>query len=84
MSANIYVGNLAYGVTDSELNKTFAQFGEVISAKVIADKSSGRSKGFGFVEMQNADEAANAVKELDGKEIMGRAAKVNFARPKPE
>jgi RNA recognition motif-containing protein len=82
MSVNIYIGNLAYSVTDSELNKTFGKFGEVISAKVISDKVSGRSKGFGFVEMQNQEEASKAVKELDGKEVMGRAVKVNFAKPK--
>ena len=82
MSSNIYVGNLAYTVTDSELNKTFAQFGEIVSAKVISDKATGRSKGFGFVEMQNAEDADKAIKELDGKEIMGRAVKVNLARPK--
>ena len=82
MAANIYIGNLAYGVTDSSLNKTFSEFGEVISAKVISDKMSGRSKGFGFVEMQNEEDANKAIKELDGKEIMGRPVKVNLARPR--
>ena len=84
MSTNIYIGNLSYSVNDPELNKAFAEFGEVVSAKVIADKVSGRSKGFGFVEMQNAEDAAKAVKELDGKELMGRAIKVNFAKPKSD
>jgi RNA recognition motif-containing protein len=84
MSVNIYVGNLSYAVNDAELDKTFSEFGEVVSAKVIADKISGRSKGFGFVEMQNAEDANKAVKELDGKELMGRPVKVNFAKPKSE
>ena len=84
MSVNIYIGNLAFAVKDSELNKVFSEFGEVVSASVISDKISGRSKGFGFVEMQNAEDADKAIKALDGKEIMGRPAKVNLAKPRPE
>lgn len=79
---NIYVGNLSYKISDQELQEVFEEFGEVISAKVIKDRESGRSKGFGFVEMENDDDAQTAIEELDGAEIEGRAVKVNKARPK--
>lgn len=81
---NIYVGNLAYEVSDEDLNKAFAAFGEVVSAKVIKDGYSGRSKGFGFVEMSNNAEAEAAINGLNGSEIKGRAIKVNEANPKRE
>ncbi|NMA41926.1 MAG: RNA-binding protein [Oligosphaeraceae bacterium] len=77
----LYVGNLSYAVTDSELESLFAQFGQVDSAKVIVDRDSGRSKGFGFVEMANANEAEAAIAALNGKENNGRALTVNEARP---
>lgn len=79
---NIYVGNLSYKVTDQELKKVFEEFGDVASARVIKDRETGRSKGFGFVEMMNDDEAQAAIDELDGAEINGRAVKVNKARSK--
>lgn len=79
---NIYVGNLSYKVSDQELMEIFSEFGEVISAKVIKDRESGRSKGFGFVEMANESEAQKAINELDGSEINSRTVKVNKARPK--
>lgn len=79
---NIYVGNLSYKVSDQELMEVFEEFGNVTSAKVIKDRESGRSKGFGFVEMINDDEAQAAINELDGAEINGRTVKVNKARPK--
>ncbi len=79
---NIYVGNLSYKVSDQELMEVFEEFGDVTSAKVIKDRESGRSKGFGFVEMTNDSEAQAAIDELDGAEINGRAVKVNKARPK--
>lgn len=79
---NIYVGNLSYKVSDEELEEVFEEFGEVISAKVIKDRETGRSKGFGFVEMTDDDDAQAAIEELDGAEINGRAVKVNKARPK--
>jgi len=79
---NIYVGNLSYKVSDQELEEVFEEFGEVISAKVIKDRETGRSKGFGFVEMANDEDAQTAIEELDGAEISGRAVKVNKARPK--
>ena len=81
---NIYVGNLSYEVTEEDLNKAFAEFGEVVSAKVIKDGYSGRSKGFGFVEMSNNTEAEAAINGLNGSEIKGRAVKVNQANPRRE
>lgn len=80
---NIYVGNLAYKVSDQELKEVFEEYGEVTSAKVITDRDTGRSKGFGFVDMSDDDEAQNAIEELDGTEMNGRALKVNKAKPKP-
>ena len=81
---NIYVGNLSFRATDDSLRELFAQFGEVTSAKIMMDKMSGRSKGFGFVGMPD-DAAANAaIAELNDKEFMERNLKVNEARPKTE
>ncbi|MDZ7682469.1 MAG: RNA-binding protein [Fodinibius sp.] len=79
---NIYVGNLSYKVSDQELQEMFVEFGEVTSAKVIKDRETGRSKGFGFVEMTSDEDAQAAIDELDGAEIDGRTLKVNKARPK--
>ncbi len=79
---NIYVGNLSFKVSDQELMEVFEEFGDVTSAKVIKDRETGRSKGFGFVEMENDDEAQTAIDELDSSEINGRTVKVNKARPK--
>ena len=81
---NIYVGNLGYGVSDDQLREVFEAYGTVSSAKVISDKYSGRSKGFGFVEMDDDNEAKSAIEDLDGAEIDGRAVKVNEARPREE
>ena len=81
---NIYVGNLSYGVSDDQLREDFEAYGTVSSAKVISDKYSGRSKGFGFVEMDDDNEAKSAIEDLDGAEIDGRAVKVNEARPREE
>ena len=81
---NIYVGNLAYSMTDDDLNELFSEFGEVQSASVIMDKFSGQSKGFGFVEMPDNASADAAIKELNGKSIKGRALKVNQAKPRAE
>ena len=80
---NIYVGNLSYDMTDNELLEAFAQFGEVISAKIISDRETGRSKGFGFVEMADKDQGEAAIEQLNGQDIKGRALKVNEARPRP-
>ena len=79
----LYVGNLPYSVDDSKLAEMFSEFGEVSSATVISDRDSGRSKGFGFVEMDDAAADA-AMAAMDGKEIDGRALKVNEARPREE
>ena len=79
---NIYVGNLSYGVDDNDLQTLFEEFGTVESSKVIADKYSGRSKGFGFVSMENLDEANEAIKQLNGTELKEREIVVNEARPK--
>lgn len=81
---NIYVGNLAYSVTEDELRSAFAQFGEVSSCNVITDKFTGQSKGFGFVEMSNDDEADAAIKALNDTALNGRNMRVNQARPRPE
>ncbi len=81
---NIYVGNLSHGVTDGELNAVFSEFGEVSSAKVIKDMHSGRSRGYGFVEMPNDSEANEAIKALDDSPLQGRNIKVNPAKPRRE
>jgi RNA recognition motif-containing protein len=84
MGRKLYVGNLTYGVTDSDLQTMFAAHGTVQSAQVIMDRDTGRSKGFGFVEMGSDQEAQAAIAALNGKEMDGRALTVNEARPKPE
>ena len=81
MSSKLYVGNLAFSVTDQTLADKFAEFGTVDSAKVIMDRDSGRSKGFGFVEMSAKTEADEAINQLNGQEWEGRALKVNEAKP---
>ena len=81
---NIYVGNLSYDITEEDLKQTFEAFGEVTSAKVIKDMYSGRSKGFGFVEMPGNSEAQSAIDGLHGKELKGRTINVNKARPRSE
>ncbi|MBX9678587.1 MAG: RNA-binding protein, partial [Gemmataceae bacterium] len=82
MGKRLYVGNLPYSVADADLEEMFAAFGSVRSAQVIMDRDTGRSKGFGFVEMDADDGAAQAISALNGKEIDGRALTVNEARPK--
>ncbi len=84
MGRKLYVGNLTYGTTDSDLQALFEPHGTVQSAQVIMDRDTGRSKGFGFVEMGTDAEAQTAITELNGKEIDGRALTVNEARPKTE
>ncbi len=81
MSKKLYVGSLPYSVDDAQLNELAAPYGVVLSSKVIKDKFSGQSKGFGFVEMENDDEADAAINALNGKEVGGRTLKVNEARP---
>ena len=80
MSTNIYVGNLSFSTTTAELRELFARYGEVTSAQVIEDRDTGRSRGFGFVEMSDDDAARTAIAELDGANVAGRNLKVNQAR----
>ena len=81
---NIYVGNVKYEMTENELRDMFSAYGEVASARIISDKDTGRSKGFGFVEMPNDAEALVAIESTNEKEINGRTLKVNEARPREE
>jgi len=84
MGNKLYVGNLAYSVRDQDLNDAFSQYGSVNSAKVMMDRETGRSKGFGFVEMASDDEAQAAINGLNGQPVAGRAVVVNVARPREE
>ena len=79
---NIYVGNLTYSVTDGDLQEAFEAHGSVDRAKVILDRETGRSRGFGFVEMPNDEEGNTAIEAMNGKELDGRALNVNEARPR--
>ena len=82
MSTKLYVGNLAFQTTSQELQDLFAQAGTVESASVVEDRDTGRSRGFAFVEMSTKEEAANAIDQFNGKELGGRALKVNEAKPR--
>jgi len=84
MATKLFVGSLSWNVTDDQLKEAFAVAGTVVSANVITDRDSNRSKGFGFVEMSSDAEAAEAVKQLNGKELDGRAITVAEARPKED
>jgi RNA recognition motif-containing protein len=84
MGKKLYVGNLSYSVRDSDLEDLFAAHGSVQSAQVIMERDTGRSKGFGFVEMSNDQEAQDAISALNGRELEGRTLTVNEARPKEE
>jgi RNA recognition motif-containing protein len=79
---NIYVGNLPFSTVAADLEEAFGQYGQVESAAVISDRETGRSRGFGFVEMGNDDEARRAIEELDGSDLGGRDLRVNEARPR--
>ena len=81
---NIYVGNLSYEVTEEELQETFEAFGEVTSVKIIKDKFSGQSKGFGFVEMPNKEDGNSAITSLKNEDLKGRKLNVNEARPRAD
>jgi RNA recognition motif-containing protein len=81
---NIYVGNLSYDVNEQELREAFEAFGQVESAKIIMDTYTGRSKGFGFVEMPNREEAQSAINGLNGKELKGRSLNINEARSRSD
>jgi RNA recognition motif-containing protein len=84
MAKNIYVGNLAWGVTNDDLVDLFSQFGKVLSAQVISDRETGRSRGFGFVEMENEAEAQKAIEALNGATHESRQLTVNIAREREE
>ena len=79
---NIYVGNLSYNLSEDELRDAFAAHGDVSSVKILTDRETGRSRGFGFVEMPNQSEGESAVTQLNGKDLGGRALRVNEARPR--
>lgn len=79
---NIYVGNLPFNLGEDNLKEIFEEYGEVTSSKIISDKFTGRSKGFGFIEMANDDEAKNAIEELNNAEVGGRNIKVNESQPR--
>jgi RNA recognition motif-containing protein len=81
---NIYVGNLSFNVTEADLKEAFGAFGTVQTASIIKDKYSGESRGFGFVEISNSEEAQKAIAALNGKELKGRALKVNEAKPQSD
>jgi RNA recognition motif-containing protein len=81
---NIYVSNISFSLTEGDLQEAFAEFGEVSSVKIITDKFTGKSKGFGFVEMDNDNEASNAIDQLNGAELGGRELQVKKALPKKE
>ncbi|MGB8225874.1 MAG: RNA-binding protein [Sedimentisphaerales bacterium] len=81
---NLYAGNLSFDVTEADLKKLFEPFGQVTEVRMIMDKFTGKTKGFGFVEMPNKEEAEKAIAELNGKDMQGRAMTVNEARPKTE
>ena len=81
---NIFVGNLSFGATEENLRSTFENFGTVERASIVTDRETGQSRGFGFVEMTNADEDERAIAALHGSDLEGRAINVNEARPKPD
>ena len=84
MATKLFVRSLSYNSTEASLEELFATIGKVVSAKIIIDRDTNRSKGFGFVEMSSDEEAARAIKELDGKELDGRAIAVSEARPRED
>ena len=84
MAKNLYVGNLSYDASDSDLQRMFEEFGTVTSAKVITDRETGRPRGFGFVEMGSDQEAQAAISALNGKEVSGRTLTVNEAKPRED
>ncbi|MEP6848524.1 MAG: RNA-binding protein [Acidobacteriota bacterium] len=84
MSTKLYVGNLSFQTSNQDLNELFASVGTVETANVVEDRETGRSRGFGFVEMASKDEAENAIAQLNGKEVNGRELKVNEAKPRED
>jgi RNA recognition motif-containing protein len=84
MNMNIFVGNLSYEVSEEDLREAFEVYGEVSSATIVKDRETRQPRGFGFVEIPNADEAQTAIENLNGKDLFGRAINVNEARPRPD
>ena len=84
MPSKLYVGNLPFEMTEDDLQELFAAHGAVVSAKVITDRETGRARGFGFVEMEQDEDAQKAIQSLDGQEFKGRNLKVNVAKPREE
>jgi RNA recognition motif-containing protein len=84
MTSNLYVGNLPFGVSEDDLEELFASHGAVASAKVITDRETGRARGFGFVEMEQVEDAQKAIQNLDGQEFKGRSLRVNLAKPREQ
>lgn len=82
MATNLFVGNLTFATTNGELENLFTEFGDVERAQVITDRDTGRSRGFGFVEMSSSDAADKAISSLNGKDVGGRQLKVNIAKPR--
>jgi RNA recognition motif-containing protein len=82
MASKLYVGNLSFDTSDAHLHELFASMGEVVSAKVVTDRDTGRARGFGFVEMASEEDAQKAIAALDGRDFMGRNLKVNPAQPR--
>lgn len=82
MSTNLYVGNFTFNTTEGDLTSLFGEYGEVVRAQVITDRDTGRSRGFGFVEMDSAEAAQKAIDALDGRDVGGRALTVNVAKPR--
>lgn len=83
-SSKIFVGSLSFNATEDDLKNTFSQFGSVVSVFIPVDRMTGRKRGFGFVEMSTPEEAAKAIAEFNGKEILGRPVALNEAQPRPE
>lgn len=81
---NLYVGNLSYRLTEDQLRQAFEELGQVSSCTIITDRTTGQSKGFGFIEMPNRDEAEEAIRQLNGRDLQGRKINVNEARPRTE
>jgi RNA recognition motif-containing protein len=82
MAENIYVGNLAFETDSAQLERLFAEHGQVTKAQVVTDRDTGRSRGFGFVEMASSDDARKAIDAIDGRDLGGRSLKVNIAKPR--
>ncbi len=83
MSNKIYVGNMSYNTTEEQLNDLFSEYGEIVESKIIYDKMTQRSKGFGFITFQETESCQNSIDAINGKEVEGRVLKVNFAHDKP-